>query len=160
MLFCFWFSFYPGLQSQRLLLLFHQEQKWQETRLMNVSIIAPHHVSSGLQQLIQPYCFKKTFIHIHISAFVFLHTVLVHLDTSLCVLPHKHAHSVKIHMFVYVLVHKRNIISAFSLEYFIFCTISLSHKRDRTQTKRKQGKKNPNARSGFSSWQIYLTFNI
>lgn len=138
MLFCFLFSFYPGLQSQRLLLLSHQEQKWQETRLMNVSIIAPHHVSSGFQQFIQPYCFKKTFIHIHISAFVFLHTVLVHLDTSLCVLPHKHAHSVKIHMFVYVLVHKINIISAFSLEYFIFVQFPF-HIRE-TEPKQKGNK--------------------
>lgn len=76
-----------------------------------------------------------TFISVHLF---FLHTVLVHLDTSLCVLPHKHAHSVKIHMFVYVLVHKRNIISAFSLEYFIFVQFPF-HIRE-TEPKQKGNK--------------------
>ncbi len=45
-----------------------------------------HYVS--LQQLPQPYGFKKTFIHIDIGTFfecIFLHTVLVHVGKSLCV---------------------------------------------------------------------------
>lgn len=55
--------------------------------------------------------------------------------------------------------HKRNISSAFSLEYLLFFVQFPFHVRETEpgQTGNNERKKNPNATSGLSSGQLHLT---
>lgn len=114
-------------------------------------------------QFTQPDGFKKTFIHIDISVFFYFFYICACRCVRPCVPSHKHAPSVKMHMFVNVVYVLQETSSVLHFHLNTFCTISLLFKRDRAQTGKKERmkrKKNPNARSGLSSRRTHLTGNI